>query len=87
VDIHAHKKSMTPDIQKKIDDFMLEIGEHFESVRFFGTYSEDNNETSAYTVGYGNFYAQLGHIHEWTAAQDEIRRAHTRKTQDDDPEK
>lgn len=77
---------MTPEIQKKIDDFMSDIGEHFESARFFGTFPEGDGETGAYSVGHGNFYAQLGHIKEWIEAQDEVRRCHTRKTQDEDSE-
>lgn len=69
--------------QKKIDDFIRDIGEHFESARFFGTFAEGNGETGSYTVGHGNFHAQRGNILEWMLQQDEMTRLQTRKRMDE----
>lgn len=75
---------MDPTIKKKIETFMLDIGEHFESARFFGTFPEGDGETGGYTIGHGNYYAQEGQIREWLTQQDEETRQHSRLKTDDE---
>jgi hypothetical protein len=69
---------MSPEIKKKVDDFISEMGEHFESARFFGSFNEGNGETGSYTSGSGNFHAQYGQIREWITRQDEMVRMNAR---------
>lgn len=74
--------SMSDHVQKMADDLVEKLGEHCDSVRVFCTYPEGGGETSGYSSGSGNFFAQHGQIHEWLIRQDEIVRAHARKQQE-----
>ncbi len=49
------------------------LGEHFNSVRIIAT-RENNGETESFTVGSGNYFAQLGSALEWVDKQREQSR-------------
>ncbi len=72
-------------------EYTLKLGEHFESVRIFVTRSspETPSDTQAIDDGTGNFYAQLGQIHEWLAIQDQYQRnwakSHDNNDQSNEP--
>jgi hypothetical protein len=53
------------------------LGEHFESLRIFGTWHEEG-ATKSITYGGGNYYAQCGSIREWQIVQDEMTRNEAR---------
>lgn len=65
-------------IEKLVESALDHIGEHAESVRIFVTYPNDNSETTAYTSGRGNFYAQLGQIAEWQTRMNELAKRQER---------
>lgn len=75
---------MSDRVQKMADELVEKLGEHCDSVRVFCTYRAEDGDTSAYTVGDGNFYAQSGQVQEWVAHQDEIVRSRTRKEDGDE---
>lgn len=62
--------------QALVQKHAAELGEHFDSVRIFVTWpnTNDSTNTQAYDAGSGNFYAQLGHVHEWLEIQREYQR-------------
>lgn len=64
------------DAQKIVDDYASKLAEHFDSVRVFVTRHSDDctKETFSYETGRGNFYAQLGQIHEFISIQDQFQR-------------
>lgn len=67
--------SISTEEQLIVDRAKAQLMEHFESVRIFVTkHSGADDETGAYTVGQGNFYAQLGQISEWVSIQDQHQR-------------
>jgi len=49
------------------------LGEHFNSVRIIAT-RENNGDTESFTVGSGNYFAQLGSALEWVDKQREQSR-------------
>lgn len=63
--------------QKMVDDVRDKLLEHYDSVRIFVTRHDGNSEdTASYTVGGGNFYAQLGQVAEFLSIQDQHQRNH-----------
>jgi hypothetical protein len=69
--------SDTEQAEAMVREHVLQLGEHFESVRIFVTRSKPENpsDTQAIDNGTGNFYAQLGQITEWLAIQDQYQRS------------
>lgn len=71
--------------KKIVDEVKSKLLEHFDSVRIFVTRHDGNaEETEAYTVGGGNFYAQLGQAHEWISIQDQYQRSHADRNSGDE---
>lgn len=66
-------------ITKLADDLVAKLGEHCDSVRVFLTIPTEGGETTSYSVGNGNIYAQIGLVKEWCVRQDEYVRSNARK--------
>jgi len=60
-----------------LEDHVAMLKVHFESVRVFCT-RQDGLITKTYTSGLGNYYAQMGQIHEWMTMNDEVVRENER---------
>jgi hypothetical protein len=71
--------------QRLVDNAKESLLEHFDSVRIFvSRHNGEQDETASYETGGGNFYAQLGQIHEWLSIQDQFQRNYaTRKDGED----
>lgn len=71
----------TEEARELVRKHVLELGEHFESVRIFVTRAspEEHHDTQAIDNGTGNFYAQFGQIQEWMSIQDEYQRIWAKK--------
>lgn len=68
---------------KLLERIVAQLGEHFDSVRIIATKHQDGKSWMA-SYGNGNWYAQLGSVHEWMACRDEeLRLAERRKGMDD----
>lgn len=50
------------------------------SVRVFVTFPDGEENSGSYSLGAGDFYAQLGCIREWVTIQDERARMHARSS-------
>lgn len=76
----------TPEITKRIDRCLHELGELCESVRIFVTYQTEDGEavSSGHTAGCGNEYAQLGQIQEWLDTEREKTKLRARENWDDE---
>lgn len=63
-------------LQKLLEEHASALAEHFDSVRIFVTTPSDDGEsnTKGIETGRGNFYAQLGQVHEWLIVQDQYQR-------------
>ncbi len=69
-----------------VEKTAMQLGEHFDSVRVFATMPSEDGESNTATIdsGCGNFYAQLGQIHEWLLIQDQYQRNYAmQKNQED----
>lgn len=67
-------------ITKACDEFRDKILEHVDSVRILVTFHDGNKAiTSTYDTGGGNFFAQLGQVHEWLCIQEQYQRNHAIK--------
>lgn len=69
----------TPDDKalKMIEGHVGRLSEHFDSVRILCT-KHENGQTKNYTIGAGNWYAQIGQVREWVTIDDERVRDHAR---------
>ncbi len=58
-------------LQSMVEHHASQLAEHFDSVRIFVTRNTEDGEQNTVAVdsGRGNFYAQLGQIHEWLCIQ------------------
>lgn len=73
---------------KRLEQHASALSEHYESVRIFVTRrTEDGKcESVSSTTGRGNYYAQLGQIHEWIVMQDALSdRQARRDAAEEDP--
>lgn len=59
--------------EKMADELASKLIEHCDSVRIFITNHDGGHDQSgAYSVGRGNFYAQLGQVKDWVVRQDTL---------------
>ena len=74
------------EIDKCVERFLHEIGEHTQSARVFLTYPTEDGKPhyAGYTNGCGNFFAQKGQITDWVIRQEEYVREDARRQSDDD---
>lgn len=73
--------------EKIVNDAASSLGEHFDSVRIFVTWPNENSElvSCCYSAGRGNFFAQVGHIRDWMICDEErTRRDQIKRDQDED---
>lgn len=56
-----------------VDEANAKLMEHCDSVRIFATY-KDNDGSHAYSMGEGQYYAQLGSVRDWVDRADEENR-------------
>jgi len=78
---------MTDDeLQAILKRHVADLMEHFDSVRILATVHLDDGSknTKSLEEGDGNFYAQLGQVHEWLDIQREYQRAWARAHNKDD---
>lgn len=70
------------------DQHASQLAEHFDSVRIFCTkHSEEGtSNTLQLDVGRGNFYAQLGQVHEFLEIQRQYQKNWAIKKDSDDAE-
>lgn len=67
---------ITPESQKKVDDAVVALLEHFDSVRIFVTAHDGaDGVTQDYSSGGGNYYSQYGFVKDWIERQ----KSHTDK--------
>lgn len=60
------------EIEKQIETFCSSIMEHADSVRVFVTSHDGVADNSyAFSMGKGNFFAQVGQVREWIVRQDQ----------------
>lgn len=60
------------EIEKQIETFCSSIMEHADSVRVFVTSHDGMADVShAFSIGKGNFFAQVGQVKEWIVRQDQ----------------
>ena len=74
---------LTPDelsaVEVEVDAMCHRLAEMgCDSVRIFVTSPAANGNTGTLSRGTGNFYAQLGIIHDWSIRQTEITKAEAR---------
>lgn len=76
--------------EKEVLDQMVKkaataLSEHTDSCRIFVTvHRGGEEETSSFSYGKGNFYAQYGQIVEWVIGQDQAKRNDVLKDDDDE---
>lgn len=71
---------MHEEITSLCEEVKGKLLEHVDSVRIFVTFHEGATEnTKSYSLGGGNFYAQLGLVREWLTRQDEYVRKDANK--------
>jgi hypothetical protein len=68
------------ELQTLLQRHVADLMEHFDSVRIFVTLHSDDGskDTKQLDQGDGNFYAQLGQVHEWLDIQREYQRVWAR---------
>lgn len=72
-------------VTKMVDDFVIRVGEHVESVQVFVSYQSESGETTrSYTKGMGNLHARHGHVREWMLIQEEYAREWARNHAEDE---
>lgn len=70
-----YKMKLSNEEQALVDKAKEGLLEHFDSVRIFVTkHNGSEDETESYESGGGNFYAQLGQVHEWLCIQEQYQR-------------
>lgn len=68
---------------KEIERHVAQLGERFDSIRIIASRQQDG-KTITCSSGAGNFYAQLGSVHDWLIRQDAQSKEHARKEMEDD---
>jgi hypothetical protein len=62
-------------LMDRLEKVACDLREHCDSVRIFCTiHRDDTKETSYFTIGKGNFYAQQGQVLEWSVCMDQKSR-------------
>jgi hypothetical protein len=76
------------ELEKRVQSFVDQLGEHVDSVRVFITFPthDGHPNTAGFNSGIGNFYAQYGQVREWMLTQDERVRENVRREEGDDSE-
>lgn len=49
----------------RLDEILVELGEHFDCIQILGTYMGDDGNTNRVTRGKGNWYARQGVAREF----------------------
>lgn len=79
---------MTDDESRKyIQALMLKLSEHFDNCQIFlsknpkehATEDTEAGDTTSFTDGFGNWFARVGQVHQWSIRQDERVCCNTRK--------
>lgn len=79
--------TITPELQKLVDDVNAKLLEHFDSVRIFVTLHNGGEAvTQSYETGGGNFCAQFGQVMEWVTIQKQFQKNYAIK-KDNEEEK
>lgn len=83
--LEPREDSEDVEIQKLVEKAAMSIGEHVDTIQIFVTRQAEGSEaTKRFSYGSGNFYARLGHVHEWLVIQEEHARAYARREDEEE---
>ena len=69
-DIHGDLEERAR-IRGLVDRYAEALAEHVTSVRIFVTYESGPEHTGTYSMGDGNWFAQLGYVRHWLLKEEQ----------------